>query len=212
MLRKAVESVLNQTFQDFELIIIDDNSSDPQQLAYLDEINPDPRVYVCQTQVKEEDRFKTVRYATNVNIGLKLAIGEYITYLCDDDYYLPERLERMMRFLDENSDKHVVFGNQRTVYLKPDGTEEEGAVREHKQPLDNADCMVDHSSVMHRRECYLKVGGWDDAPEHWGHADGLYWKKLGEAGFTFYPLGEVTDVHVYHEGSWTKYVGEMAQA
>jgi spore maturation protein CgeD len=212
MLKKAVESVLNQTFQNFELIIIDDNSSDPEQIEYLHQIwgTYPGKVMLYTTQVREEDRLKTVRYATNVNYGLQVALGEYVTYLCDDDYYLPERLEKMVKFLDENPDKHVVFGNQRTVYIKPDGTEEEGAVREHKQPLDNADCMVDHSSVMHRRACYLKVGGWDDSPEHWGHADGLYWKKLGEAGYTFYPLGEVTDVHVYHDGSWTKKVGEMA--
>lgn len=217
MLRRAVESVLSQTFEDYELIIMDDNSSNEEQLKYLLELEGgfflgQNRIKVYRAEVQEEERLKSVRYATLINLAMELvAEGDYITYLCDDDFFLPERLEKMVKFLDENPDKHVVYGSQGTVYVQSDGSEVGGALREATAVLDNADCVVDHSSVMHRYGCFDAVGGWDNGPDLWGHADGVFWKKLGEAGYKFYPIKEMLDVHVYHDGSWTKKLGELSQ-
>ena len=212
MLRRAVESVVAQTFTDWELLIFDDNSDNPEQVSYLDELRKIERVHVVVSDVREEDRLKTARYATLINDALAIARGKYITYLCDDDYFMPTRLEKMVSFLEASLDKHVVYGSQGTIYIQPDGTETEGSIRAATAILENADCVVDHSSVMHTWEAYNKVGGWDDDPTNWGHADGIFWKKLGEGGYLFHPINEVLDFHVYHDGSWTKKVGETHHA
>lgn len=124
-----------------------------------------------------------------------MARGEYITYLCDDDYYLPERLGRMVAGI---AGHEVVYGSQRLEY---DGREI--GVRPASEVLSDAFCRVDHSSVMHSRKVALEVGGWDEAREHWRWADGIFWRKLNLAGYKFYPIPEVLDVHRYHETSVT---------
>lgn len=207
MLQRAIDSVLAQTYDDFELIIVDDNSRSSEQEAILIMNESNPKIRIIRTDVLDENRLKTTRYATCINIALAEAKGEYITYLCDDDYYMPQRLEKMVGFLNANPDKGVVYGSQQ---IERNG--EKAEIRKASAVLDNADCVVDHSSVMHRKVCAEMVGGWEDAPEHWGHGDGVFWKKLGDKGFKFYPIDEVLDCHVYHDGSWTKKVGEINKA
>lgn len=210
MLIEALESISNQTFKDYEIILVDDNSNDTRQLEFLKILGErqSTRIKIIRTDVKEEDRLKTTRYATCINLALKEARGEYITYLCDDDVYKPQRLERMVAFLDANPDKHVCYGSQETIYVNDPS---KNSVRVASAVFTNADCCVDHSSVMHRKSCIDVVGGWEDAPEHWGHGDGVFWKKLGDAGFHFHPIAEILDAHVYHDGSWTKKLGEMCE-
>ena len=96
MVQEAIESVLNQTYQNFELIILDDNSSEETQKVLSRYLNGS-KVKFYKSDVKDEDRWKEARYAVLFNVGLKMAKGELITYLCDDDYFLPQRLERMVK-------------------------------------------------------------------------------------------------------------------
>lgn len=209
MLRTAVDSVLGQSFEDWELLIMDDNSTDQKQLDYLLSLEGMEKIKIIRSNIQDEERLKSVRYAVLINLAMTEAEGEYVTYLCDDDYFMPTRLEKMVKFLDEDKEKSVVYGVQGTAYIQEDGSTVSGEVRKAEAVLDNADCVVDHSSVMHRREPFFEVGGWETAPEHWGHADGVFWEKLGKAGYKFYPINELLDVHVYHPGSWTKQLGEM---
>lgn len=192
----AIQSVLIQTYQDFELLILDDNSSDPGQLAVLERYIHNPRCVVARSRVTEADRSKRVRYAVLANVGLKMARGEYVTYLCDDDYYLPQRLEKMVARLDRGDECRAVYGSQS---LMRDG-EISGTRRAHII-LADAYCIVDHSSVMHATEIGREVGGWDEDPKWWGVADGIFWRRLNRAGYRFYPIADILDVHRFHDGS-----------
>jgi spore maturation protein CgeD len=195
MLREAVDSVLGQTMTGFELIILDDNSSDPQQWDVLRTACQDWRTVLYRSNVQPAERPLTVRYAALANIGLKLARGRYVTYLCDDDLYLPERLEVMSRRLDEG-DCQVVYGSQRC--------ERGGNVvlmRYAHQVLASASQVVDHSSVMHTAAAAADAGGWDEDPSRWRDADAVFWDRLTAAGHLFHPVPEVTDVHRFHAGS-----------
>jgi len=210
MLKTAVQSVVCQTFSDWTLFIADDNSDNQQQIDYLDQLSQ-PNVYqfyVFRSDVKEKDRGKKVRYSVLINkifniIKARYPEVRYITYLCDDDYYLPNRLEKMVVYLDQHRNEFIVYGSQRCVEIK-NGEEKEIAIRKADVVLDNANCRVDHSSVLHRRELIDICPAWPEDWKLWGAADGAYWQMLGEAGFLFYPINEILDVHVYHDGSWTK--------
>ena len=100
-LKEAVESILNQSFYDFEFIIIDDGSSN-EAPSYLDSLS-DPRI-------------RLIRSATNLgitkslNIGFRAATGKYIARMDADDISLPDRLRIQFDFMESNSDV-IVCGN-----------------------------------------------------------------------------------------------------
>lgn len=95
----AVASLLAQSFQNWELVIVDDGSSDstPQILEKLS----DPRIRVFQQENAGE--------ATARNVGLNQATGEYISFLDADDLYLPNALEDLSSFLDLHPEFDVVY-------------------------------------------------------------------------------------------------------
>ena len=197
MLAEAIESVLGQTFTDYELIILDDNS--PAEAAGTPELLAaywnDPKIRIYKDDVTPDERAARVRYAVLANIGLALARGEYVTYLCDDDLYLPRRLEVMTARLGQG-DCQVVYGSQQVMR---DG--QQVMMRPAAAVLAKASMVVDHSSVMHTRQAAADAGGWDEDPAHWNHADAAFWDRLTAAGHLFYPVDEVTDVHRFHAGS-----------
>ena len=82
---KAIDSVLNQTFKDFELIIVDDGSTDNTK-EVIEKYN-DSRIKYFYQKNKERSAAR--------NEGIRKSAGEYITFLDSDDYYLPQRLENL---------------------------------------------------------------------------------------------------------------------
>lgn len=101
-LRHALDSILGQTFRDFEVIIFDDASTD-RTPEILDEYAArDSRIRVIRNS---ENEGATI----NANKGLKLARGEYIARMDGDDVSLPERFDHQLNFLDSHLD-HVVSG------------------------------------------------------------------------------------------------------
>lgn len=98
-LQATVESILNQTFVDFELIIVDDAS----ELKYQDffaRFNDDRIKYF-----KLEENFGPGKAR---NYGIKKAIGEYVAIVDSDDIYLPQRFERQVDFLDKNPEISLI--------------------------------------------------------------------------------------------------------
>ena len=98
-LERAINSVLNQTYKDFEIIIVDDNDPDTQ---YRKDMIKLMQKYKNNEKVKYLMHEKNKNGAVARNTGIKAAKGEYITFLDDDDYYLPERLEILLILLKEN--------------------------------------------------------------------------------------------------------------
>jgi glycosyltransferase involved in cell wall biosynthesis len=163
---ECIQSVLNQTFQDFEIIITDDGSSD--HTVKVIESFTDPRI-------------KLFKHAVNKgaciagNNCLRHATGKYIAVLSSDDAWYPEKLEVQVKYLDSNKDIAVVFG-------KVDWVDENGSIiRDSLFPLINlfevnnrsrfewlryffltGNCLC-HPSSLVRAECYQEVGLFDPA-------------------------------------------------
>lgn len=197
-LQEAIDSVLNQTYSNWELFVIDDNSPGDAVDNLMASLNDD-RIHYINTNVSNEDRGKSCRYATNINTVLKISDGTYISYLTDDDAYYPDRLASMVAYLDSNPDISVVYGYQ--FCFNDDTPEIPSNIRAPIGPLERAACEVDHNSVMHRRSIIDDVGYWDDSIDVWGHADAAFWNKINNAGYKFYSIPEILDKHRFHEQS-----------
>ncbi|GMQ26642.1 hypothetical protein Aoki45_33250 [Algoriphagus sp. oki45] len=97
--KESIESILNQTFKDFEVILIDDGSSDstPRILQSF----KDPRINLITRKTNKG-------YVSGLNEGIQMARGEFIARMDADDYSFPTRLEEQVKFLKENPDCGIV--------------------------------------------------------------------------------------------------------
>lgn len=158
-LGQAIASVLSQTYRDFELIAVDDFSTD-NSLAILQSFD-DPRIRIIQHDAN-------LGASIARNDALAEARGEFIAILDADDVCAPERLERQVAFLDANPNVGLVGCG---IY---DNTDVNGTVLHRSQlPLDNATiqqtlmnewCFL-HSSIMFRKSLQEVVGGYREAFE-----------------------------------------------
>ena len=96
-LSEAIESVLNQTFEDFELIVINDCSTDSTGEILSKYSQLDSRVKVHTNEVN-------LRLPSSLNKAISYAQGKYIARMDADDICLPERLEKQYKFMEENPD------------------------------------------------------------------------------------------------------------
>jgi len=144
----AIDSVLGQTFSDFELLIVDDGSTDGTD-ALLDRYRSSDR------------RIRVERHRLNLgspkarNHGLDLASGEFIAMLDSDDIAVPNRLERQVNFLNERNDHALVGSNKETFGARPSF----GRSLRRRPTAPEAirarllfRCCIAHSTVMGRTE------------------------------------------------------------
>jgi glycosyltransferase involved in cell wall biosynthesis/phenylacetate-coenzyme A ligase PaaK-like adenylate-forming protein/MoaA/NifB/PqqE/SkfB family radical SAM enzyme len=94
-IRQALESIYNQSFQDYEIIIIDDASTD--STADILQQEKDSRTFIKRNP-------QNIGLTKSLNIGLSLCRGKYIARMDADDISLPERFEKQIKFLEENPD------------------------------------------------------------------------------------------------------------
>lgn len=119
-LRGAIDSILNQTFKDFEFIIIDDGSTD--DTSKIIESYKDKRVKFVQNK-------KNVGLAKSLNKGIRIAKGKYIARMDADDISLTSRLEKQVKFMDNNLDTAVcgtwlkLFGKDKGIWQVPNDFE-----------------------------------------------------------------------------------------
>ncbi len=205
-LTRAIESVINQTYDNFELIIADDNSSDQEVINIIEEYVSLDNVIAFNSNIKEEDRLKTARYATQINTGVRrFSNGEYLMYLADDDYFYPTMLEKMMSYVDRTG-HDIVFCAQHVKDTNDniDGGGIDGrGVRFFDEPLVRGADKLDHNQVMTSRASFDAVDGWNDEEWCWSGADSIFYDRLEKAGYTFYPIdtSEPLQAKMYRQNS-----------
>lgn len=191
LLDRAINSVLNQTYDNFELIIADDNSPNSEVSSIINKYISNKKVIFFNSFIKNEDRHKTARYATQINTAVRdFSSGKYICYLADDDYYYPQMLEAMIEYAEKQL-VHVCFCAQHIIdengNIDGGGIDGRG-VRFFDEVLIRGADKLDHNQVMNTRESFDKVNGWNDESWCWSGADAHFYDKLEKAGYKFYPI------------------------
>ncbi|MBP4050853.1 glycosyltransferase [Chromobacterium violaceum] len=106
-IEESIGSVFNQTFKNFELIVIDDGSKDGSDVLLKKLQNK----FNFQLIIQEN-----IGVAATLNKGIKhYAKGEYITFCSSDDYWLPNKLEKQVRLMEENLSIQMCFGKALAV-------------------------------------------------------------------------------------------------
>jgi glycosyltransferase involved in cell wall biosynthesis len=208
-LRRRVESILEQTFQDFELILLDDCSTDESQ-SILSSYASNPRVKIEFNLANSGSTFK------QWNKGARLASGKYLWIAESDDYADKRLLERLTEVLDadpkiafaycrswrvSSDDQLEGFADLYLAYLDAhkwtenfctDGREMCRNYLHHTNPVPNA------SAVLLRKHIYELVGGADESLRLCG--DWKLWIAMALAGKVAY-LREPLSYFRFHEGS-----------
>ena len=185
---QAIESMLAQTWPHFELILIDDGSTDdtPEVLRRY----RDPRIQLV--------RHKNRGLAATLNRGIEMAQGHYIARQDQDDISLPERLAKQVAHLDARPDCGLV-GTWAEIHREDTPTG-----RQHRHPADNASLQYElllnnpfvHSSVMIRKAALDRVGGYTIDPARQPPEDYELWSRIAKE----YEVSNLPEVlHVYRE-------------
>lgn len=111
---KSIQSIINQTFKDWEFIICDDGSSDGSFEKLQEYAKKDTRVIAIKNP-------KNAGLAQTLNNCLSVAKGQYIARMDDDDYSYPDRLEKEVSFLDTHPEYDIVAGGRKMVDEKAFG-------------------------------------------------------------------------------------------
>ena len=153
---RAIRSVLAQTYRDWELIVVDDASTDGTEEVV--KRFQDQRIkYILHDQNR--------RVSAARNTGIRGAQGEYVSFLDDDDEWLPEKLQKELEVF-HNSDPEVGL-----VYAGKTVFDEHGNVLQVRMPLESGwvyDAMLDRhfigspSRVTVRKQVLESVGGFDE--------------------------------------------------
>jgi glycosyltransferase involved in cell wall biosynthesis len=171
-LQESIESILRQTYNDFEFIIINDGSRDGSAQiieSYLD------------SRIRYTENSENIGVTRSLNRGLAMAVGEYVARMDADDISLPNRLESQVRFLDSHPEVGVLgtgvrlideFGHERETLVFPS---EHGVLRWVMCFLFNP---IPHPSVMTRRSHLEQVGGYKE--ELSCSQDYDLWWRMGE--------------------------------
>jgi glycosyltransferase involved in cell wall biosynthesis len=159
LLGRAIQSILNQTYPNFEIIIVDDCSSDNTENVVRS---------LCDERIRYIRQEKNTGAVVARNRGIKAAIGEYVAFQDSDDEWLPEKLEKQMKAFEIGPpDLGVVYTSYwridrgRGVYWPPSYLKQTYG-RIHDALLENN--FIDTPTAVVRKECFEKVGLFENLP------------------------------------------------
>lgn len=194
LLGHAIDSVLKQDYEDFELLIIDADSKD--QTAELVASFKDPRVRYCRTGHQG--------ISHSLNTGITQARGDYIARLDSDDEWLPGLLKEMIAVLSENNDIGVAYAKAQAMDAKGQPLEEYRGIPlwwpddSFKSMLyGDVTCNI---ALVARRECFDVAGTFDT--DLAVHEDWDFWLRVSRH-FRFFFVDQVLARYRYHEGNIT---------
>lgn len=153
VLERAIKSVLCQTYKNFELIVVDDGSTDNTNR-------------ILERYDKSIRHFSKLHggVSSSRNFGLEKAEGSWVAFLDSDDYWLPEKLERQMEYLKKHPEILIVQTDEKWIrngkYVNPMKKHQKysGWIFPQCLPL----CIVSPSSVMVHQRVFNDVGVFDE--------------------------------------------------
>lgn len=186
----ALQSVVDQDYKGkTQIVLIDDGSLNATTKVIETFEDKFDQFDVIRENPSDDARLKTSRLAIMINKAIPLCVGRYITYLCDDDLYKPERNRLMIEFMDNNPDIFLAYHWIKMIMVSEDKAVVGEAVdlcdrwdESTKYWIENIYNRIDHTTLVHRnlgKENIL----WDENPTYkrcvdWGFILRIFNKDL----------------------------------
>lgn len=169
-LQEAVESILGQTFSDFEFVIVDDGSTDSTWQILKAYAAQDARIVLIRNE-------KNIGLERSLNKGLALTQGEYIARQDADDVSLPHRLELQSHFLDIHPEVGALGTAVKIIDQQGASQDEDYLPVDHEsiEALLLVNNFLHHSTLMTRRHLMQTLKGYDESMRHAEDYD-IWWR------------------------------------
>lgn len=185
--KHAIESVLSQSFSDFELIVVDDASNDGTK--EMVKSFSDPRITYIRRKVSKGNQ------AYPKNDGIKASHGKYIAFLDSDNKYRPDHLRVLYNAMKNNPAVDVVYGD-RMVRDEVNNTKYIGIFSDFNPILLLERNFIDTSDSLIKREAIFYIGGWETRFKRF--LDWNLYLRLCKAGYKFLRVpGVITDYYIH---------------
>lgn len=179
---RAIKSVKVQTYSNFEILIVDDNNPDTEYRKETEEL---------MSEFENDNQIKYIKHAKNMNgaaarnTGIRNAKGKYVTFLDDDDVYLPEKITKQVDFLEKNKSCEGVYcgWQEGTEKIRP---KRAGDLTFY---LLSGEVRIVTNAIMVTKESALSIGGWDETFRR--NQEAAFLLRFFDAG---YVIGYVEDI------------------
>lgn len=190
-LRESIDSVLAQTYKNWELLIVDDCSTDSSAAIAKEYASKDRRIYYYRNE-------NNLRLPRNLNKGFRLAKGDYLTWTSDDNKFKPMALEKMYDALKNNQDAQFVFASCRVI--NSEGEEIEYIMVDDKRKKQIVGHNVVGACFMYTRKAYEEVGEYN--LDFTLVEDYDYWQRI-YAKFNAVAISDILYEYRWHDGALT---------
>ena len=210
-LPQAIDSILNQTFKNFEIVIVDDDSTDNTPKIINRYLQKDKRIKYFQNE-------QNLGIFRNWNKCLEYATGDYITMFAQDDVMLPRNLETKVKILDENPNLGLVTSSVKIVDAKGNLTQWDWANYAEDKLAPGREWVIDNAGeanpiccpfVLMSRRALEKVGGKFNTNYAYA-SDFEMWLRIGLVADLFF-LKETLGYYRWHEGNKTHSFHDLEQ-
>lgn len=171
LLRETIGSVLSQTLQDFEIIVVDNMSLDETE-SYVTHLD-DPRIRYFRNP-------NNGVIAVNRNLGIKHAKGKYVAFCDDDDLWMPEKLQRQIEIMENDTEVGLCYSNGYTFRggeIIHERMARKRVFSEHFRHLLWENC-IPSSSVIVTKQILEKTGLMDEQPDLVAVEDYEMWLRI----------------------------------
>lgn len=159
-LNESITSILNQTFKDFEFIIVNDNPQNKELKIVLKKwVNIDKRIKIIENK-------RNIGLAMSLNKAAEAAKGEYLARMDADDISVKDRFEKQVAYLEKNADIDLVCSN---FYFINDNSQIidrkfDYLSKKQLKRLLTVWNTIHHPTVMMKKTTFLEIGGYRDFP------------------------------------------------
>ncbi len=151
-LKKSIDSIIKQTYKNWELLILDDCSTDETPL-------------ISEEYVKSDDRIKyfrnehNLKLPGNLNRGFSLSKGDYLTWTSDDNKFHTTAIEKMVTALQNSNNAQFVYASYNTIDENDNITDYYIVDKDYKNIIVGSNCIG--ACFMYTRAVYEKIGDYD---------------------------------------------------